>query len=97
MTLANPLRMRVILTLEKKQYSVLELSKKLKVEQSKLSHALSLLRKCNIVQSKIMGKQRLYSLNKETIVPMLKNFGKHRRKYCRECKKYRTIRREAIR
>jgi len=39
--LANPLRIEIIANLKSKNMTVNELSKKLRVEQSKLSHALS--------------------------------------------------------
>ncbi len=82
--LANPIRISIISALKEKQSSVGELSKKLKIEQSKLSHALSLLSQCNLVQSKQNGKQRIYSLNKKTILPMLNLIDKHKCEYCPE-------------
>jgi len=63
--------------------SVSEISKKIKVEQSKLSHALASLRFCSIVQSKQRGKQRIYYLNKQTIIPILKIIDKHKCKFCK--------------
>lgn len=83
--LANPLKIEIISELKKKPCSVLELAKKLSIEQSKLSHALSSLRKCSIVQVKQKGKQRIYSLNKETILPMLKIIDKHENRFCKKC------------
>ena len=80
--LANPLKIDVILSLRKKAQSVSELSKSLKVEQSKLSHALASLRCCNIVEVKQEGKQRIYSLNKKTILPMLDLIDKHAKTFC---------------
>jgi len=84
--LANPLRIDIISELKKKPSSVLELAKKLDIEQSKLSHALSSLRCCSIVQVKNRGKKRIYSLNKETILPILRMIDKHENKFCEECK-----------
>jgi DNA-binding transcriptional ArsR family regulator len=89
--LSNPLRMKIVLSLKRKEKNVTELSKALKVEQSKISHALSLLRCCNIVQVKQKGKERVYHLNKKTIVPMLKLIEDHSRTFCKgicTCKKY---------
>lgn len=80
--LANPVKINIISTLKNKQMSVNELSKELKIEQSKLSHALASLNHCNIVESKQEGKKRIYSLNKKTIVPILKIIDKHKCKYC---------------
>lgn len=82
--LANPLKIDIIISLREKGSSVGELSEKLKVEQSKISHALALLKKCKIVNVEQNGKKRIYSLNKETILPMLKLIDKHSKENC-EC------------
>jgi DNA-binding transcriptional ArsR family regulator len=84
--LANPLKMDIVTALKERSMSVMELAEKLKVEQSKLSHALSSLRHCSIVQVKQKGKQRIYQLNKKTIIPMLKIIDKHENQFCKECK-----------
>ena len=80
--LANPLKIKIISTLREKENSVSELSKKLKIEQSKLSHALTSLKCCNIVKVKQKGKQRIYFLNKDTIVPMLNLIDSHAKTFC---------------
>ena len=56
--LSNKLRIDIITSLEDKEKSVSELSTDLKIEQSKISHALRGLKDCNIVQVKQKGKQR---------------------------------------
>ncbi len=81
--LANPIKTKIISALKEKEMSVSEISKKIKVEQSKLSHALASLRFCSIVQSKQRGKQRIYYLNKQTIIPILKIIDKHKCKFCK--------------
>jgi len=83
--LANPLRIKIITSLEDKEKNVTEISKELKVEQSKISHALSNLKSCRIVKVKQKGKERIYFLNKKTIVPMLKLIDKHVKSFC-DCK-----------
>lgn len=80
--LSNPLRIEIISSLKEKEKSVMELVEDLNVEQSKISHALVSLRNCNIVQVKQKGKRRIYSLNKMTIVPMLKLIDKHAKSFC---------------
>jgi len=80
--LANPLRIKIISSLKEKEKNVTELSKELKVEQSKISHALRLLRHCNIVEVKQVGKKRIYSLNKKTILPILKLIDNHSKTFC---------------
>lgn len=80
--LANPLKIKIILSLRESPKSVSELIKNLNVEQSKLSHALASLRCCKIVEAQQKGKQRIYKLNKKTIVPMLKIIDKHAHDFC---------------
>jgi len=56
-------------------------------EQSKVSHNLKKLTDCNFLDVKQEGKKRIYSLNKETIIPLLNLVKKHVQKYCcEECK-----------
>jgi DNA-binding transcriptional ArsR family regulator len=74
--LSNPLRIKIISSLEEKPKSVNDLSNELEIEQSKLSHALRELKQCNIVKFKQNGKQRIYSLTK-TIIPILKLISCH--------------------
>lgn len=80
--LANPLRIDIVTLLKEKERSVTEIAKSLNVEQSKVSHALSSLKSCNIVDVNQKGKQRIYSLNKKTILPMLKLIDKHAKTFC---------------
>ena len=80
--LANPLKIRIITSLKEKEKNVTELSRDLKVEQSKISHALTNLRCCNIVEVKQIGKKRIYRLNKKTIIPILKLIDKHSKVFC---------------
>ena len=80
--LANPLRIEIITLLKDKERSVTEISEKLGVEQSKISHALSSLKCCSIVEFRQMGKKRIYYLNKKTIVPMLRLIDKHSDTFC---------------
>ena len=81
--LANPIKIKIISALREKESSVSELAKKLKIEQSKLSHSLASLKCCNIVKVKQKGKQRIYFLHKKTIVPMLKLIDKHAKTFCK--------------
>lgn len=80
--LANPLKIGIILSLKLKEKNVGELTKDLNVEQSKISHALQSLKTCNIVNVEQKGKERVYSLNKDTIVPMLDLINKHANVHC---------------
>jgi ArsR family transcriptional regulator len=75
--------MRILLALKEKPLSVGELSEKLNVEQSVISHALSSLKHCSIVQCEQKGKKKIYSLNKETTVPLLNLVDKHTTCFCK--------------
>jgi DNA-binding transcriptional ArsR family regulator len=75
--LANPLRIGIILSLKNSKKNVKELSKDLMIEQSKLSHSLKSLKNCKIVEVDKKGKERIYSLNKKIIIPMLNLIEKH--------------------
>ncbi len=81
--LSNPLRIGIILSLRKKGKNVTEITKELGVEQSKISHALKILKNCNIVDVKQKGKERIYSLNKDTILPILNLIDKHALVHCK--------------
>lgn len=82
--LANPLKIEIISTLKESSLSVLELAKKLDIEQSKISHALASLKYCKLVNVEKKGKKRIYSLNKDTILPILEIVDKHRKKFCEQ-------------
>ena len=68
--LSNKLKNDIIVALREASMNVTELSKLLEVEQSKLSHALSSLKCCKVVNVEQKGKERIYSLNKKTIIPI---------------------------
>jgi DNA-binding transcriptional ArsR family regulator len=82
------LKTKIIYELKQKSLTVSELIEKTNSEQSQLSHALSNLRKCSIIDFKQKGKNRIYFLNKKTILPILKIIDKHKLIHCGgKCKK----------
>lgn len=81
-TISNKLRLRIIELLMEKPLTVTEISKRLDEEQSKISHNLRKLSDCNFLTVRKEGKKRIYSLNKTTIVPLIKLVEKHVRCYC---------------
>ncbi len=95
LNLANRLKIDLVLLLRKKEMSVSKIVNKTGIEQSKISHALSSLRCCNIVLCKKDGKKRIYRLNEKTIVPMLKLIDEHSKEFCKhpysKCKKIHEI------
>ncbi len=83
--LANRFKQRIIAELMRREQNVNELSHNLKAERSKVSHALLVLEKCRVVDARKEGKFRIYALNSETIVPLLRLVDKHVGKYCEKC------------
>jgi len=81
-TISHKLRLRIIDLLREKPLTVSEISNRLNQEQSKISHNLKKLNDCNFLTFEKKGKNRIYSLNKETIVPLLKLVEKHVKCYC---------------
>jgi len=83
-TFSNKTRMKIIEALTLGEKSVTQICKLTKEEQSKVSHNLRKLTECNFLDVKQQGKQRIYSLNKDTITPILNLVKKHVEKYCKE-------------
>jgi len=86
-TLSTRLKIDIITKLKKESFGVNELSKELGQERSKVSHALKSLLECGFVIVKKDGRKRVYSLNIDTIMPLLSLVEKHVKKYCKVCKK----------
>src|SRR4030042_2917033 len=70
-TLANPPRLAIMELLDGAPMSVTQLVEALGEEQSMVSHNLSPLVQCRLVQASRVGKNRVYSLNHETLDPEL--------------------------
>ena len=81
-TISNKTRMSIIESLLGGDKSVNEICSDIKEEQSKVSHSLRRLMECNFLNVKKEGKKRIYSLNQETVVPILRLVDKHVSKFC---------------
>ncbi len=79
--LANAARMRIINVLRDGPKSVTDICRELEFEQTMVSHHLKCLSFCGFVNSDKHGKNRIYSLNEETVIPLLKIVDKHLCKY----------------
>lgn len=86
-TLGTRLKLHIIIKLKDKPFSVNELAMHLNQERSKVSHALKSLLECGFVRVKKNGRERVYSLNTDTILPLLGLVEKHVKKYCKVCRK----------
>lgn len=84
-TLANERRLKIIRILQSGPKAVLKIVELSSMEQSNVSHNLRRLELCGFVHRKANGKQRIYSLNKETILPLMKLIERHTEKYCKHC------------
>jgi len=74
--------MKIVEALMERPLNVSKICKQTGEEQSKISHNLKILKDCHVVDAKIKGKQRIYSLNKDTIVPLMKLVEQHVSRYC---------------
>ena len=87
-TISSRLRISILELLMQKPMCVNEISQALNEEQSKISHNLKKLAECHVIDVKQQGKKRIYSLNKETIEPLMRLVEKHVQTYCgKECMK----------
>lgn len=83
--LGNKQRVKIIQYLDKEgSKSVSEISQRLAMEQSAVSHNMKRLLLCHFVEVKREGKERRYTVNEDTIRPLLVLIDKHVRNYCVE-------------
>lgn len=80
--LANPTRLAILETLRKNSKSVNEIAGILKQEQSMISHNLEPLEKCKFVLTERRQRQRIYSLNMQTVEPLFELLDFHSQKFC---------------
>lgn len=85
-TLGNQARWNVIHLLYKKPYRVTDIVKRLRYEQSLISHHLKRLETCGFVKVEVNSTERIYHLNKETISPLLKLVDSHVNKFCKKAR-----------
>ena len=86
-TISPRIRVKILELLRNNPMSVSEIASALKEEQSKVSHNLKRLKDCHLIDVRQKGKQRIYSLNKDTMLPLMKLVEKHVKKFCcKECR-----------
>ena len=87
MNFASPSKFGIIMALKEGPLNVSGICEKVGGEQSAVSHNLAKLEKCHILNVRREGKQRIYSLNMETVIPVLKIVEKHVKEVCmKRCK-----------
>ena len=84
---ANKNRFDILTELRKKELCAGELQKTLGIEQTHLSHDLSCLLNCKIINVRRDGRKRIYSINHEIkeIVSMIMTHVKTYEAYLRKC------------
>lgn len=80
-SLSDKTRLEIIKILRERDQSVGELCEKTEFEQSRVSHNLKKLKELGFVNVEKKGKQRVYSLDKTTVAPLLELIDKHVEKY----------------
>lgn len=88
LVLSNRQRVRILQLLGKDgPKNVGQISDKLGIQQSAVSHCMQRLRACHFVEVKQNGKERIYSINHDTVEPLFNLIAEHVRKYCaKECR-----------
>ncbi|OLB45083.1 hypothetical protein AUH73_01155 [archaeon 13_1_40CM_4_53_4] len=87
--LSNDCRIGILNLLRNSPKNVGEISEALKISQTTASHNLKCLAFCGLVTSQRVGKTIEYTLNRETVEPILRIADKHISKYAinlRTCK-----------
>ncbi|MCH8329171.1 MAG: winged helix-turn-helix transcriptional regulator [Nanoarchaeota archaeon] len=79
---ANKSKLDIIMALRFGPLNVSTIAKRIGEEQSAVSHNLKKLTDCHVLDVKKAGKERIYSLNKDTVIPILKLVEKHVTKQC---------------
>lgn len=83
MTLGNKQRVRMLQLLSREgPQSVSSIAKALEAEQSAVSHSLKQLLQCHFVTVEQDGKERIYSINNDTVAPLFEQINRHVEKYC---------------
>ena len=81
-TLCSESRLKIINFLRSGRKNVSQIINELRADQTTTSHDLARLKKCGFVKSEIDGKYRYYSLNEETIKPLMEMIDKHMNQFC---------------
>lgn len=81
-TLGNQTRWEIVNLLYQRAYKVTDIATELGYEQSLISHHLKRLMTCGFVRVQPNGTERIYTLNKKAVAPLLRLMKKHIENYC---------------
>ena len=79
--LSNDTRLRIIDLLRRGSRNATGIGEALDIEQSMVSHNLACLINCGFVLVEQNGKNKVCSLNKQTVVPLLEIIDRHIKEY----------------
>ena len=82
MNFSSESKFGIIMALKDGPLSVSEIVQKVGDEQSAVSHNLRKMSGCHVLNVRKEGKQRIYSLNKDTVIPILEIVEKHVKNCC---------------
>lgn len=92
MNFATKSKFDIIMALRNGPLNVSEIAKRIGDEQSAVSHNLTKMSTCSVLNVKKVGKQRIYSLNKKTVIPVLEIVERHIKENCiKGCKSGKDI------
>jgi ArsR family transcriptional regulator len=81
--LGNKQRVKILQFLIKEGgKSVSQICERLELEQSAVSHNMKRLLECHFVEVQRNGKERIYTINHDTVEPLFVLIEKHVSKYC---------------
>ncbi|HEX7368225.1 MAG TPA: metalloregulator ArsR/SmtB family transcription factor [Candidatus Saccharimonadales bacterium] len=88
LVLSNRQRVRILQALSSEgPMNVGQISDELGIQQSAVSHCMQRLRACHFVAVQQRGKERVYTINEDTVRPLFDLIDEHVRKYCaKECR-----------
>jgi DNA-binding transcriptional ArsR family regulator len=81
-TLANEKRFAIIHYLKDRSATMSDIVEELNIEQSITSRHLRRLEHCGFVTAERRGRERIYTLNEETIKPLMRLVERHIERYC---------------
>ncbi len=93
--LSNGTRLRIIDLLRKGPRNATQIGEALHMEQSRVSHNLACLINCGFVLANQNGRNKVCSLNKQTVIPLLEIIDGHIKEYGKNlegCKVLKDIR-----
>lgn len=70
-------RLRILVFIKDREYSVQEICEFMEMEQSAVSHQLRVLKKARLVKVRRDGRQRLYSLDDDHVLQILETVFEH--------------------